>query len=567
MSCGSPLRDCRNYAVNVHGMTKTTLLRLTNWRTEVAVPTSRRHSATSMLPTLSASVPLFRPWLIATLVASGFALIAELHIAHASDEQTLAPIVDDVPDSSAVTRTAPLDLRRHVLVPTKPTGNRRNAPALLSSESVADAKDLQDAEATEAKARGGEVNRIAREPSPALSLKSFVKTAPVARQAPTTDSAAAPAAEPIAFERSVFLATVGDRLERSTPSDVSVDAEDEPLVAQLLTALQCLAYVEPTAAPSAMAAAAPAEKVAVETPESEPAASGIAGFVKPATTAPPELVKKPRNPFQHLFVPAALAKRERQLPTIVATTDLIEHAAEASDGVLEQSAAPASTQLEPVGPVSRFVALAEPRSVDFLGDSDFLAEAVHLPGLNVPESQLLASNPMLVDVAQPTTPRADDAESVAAPEPDGLKPIGLVSTRIVPESGEMPRDYATSRFAGAGEVRHSMGVSRGTEAQFNFNWEAPALCHRALLFEEVNLERYGYKVPLVQPALSAAHFFGRVPLAPYLMAAEGSHRCTYTLGHCRPGDDAPYYWHVPPWQWRAGMLEAAAVAGVFFAFP
>jgi hypothetical protein len=100
-----------------------------------------------------------------------------------------------------------------------------------------------------------------------------------------------------------------------------------------------------------------------------------------------------------------------------------------------------------------------------------------------------------------------------------------------------------------------------------FQWEAPAFCHRALLFEEVNLERHGYKVPLVQPALSAAHFFSRVPAIPYLMVAEKYRTCTYTLGHYRPGSYAPYVWYYPRFSLDAAAFESAIIAGLIIAIP
>lgn len=147
-----------------------------------------------------------------------------------------------------------------------------------------------------------------------------------------------------------------------------------------------------------------------------------------------------------------------------------------------------------------------------------------------------------------------------------LKPINKLSVRTRPEAGEMPTDYATAKFAREGEVAHRMGVSRAT-TETVMMWEAPAICHRPLYFEDVNLERHGYKIPIIQPALSAAHFFGRVPLLPYLMVSEPHRDCQYTLGHYRPGDYAPYSLYVPRLRLDASLAEAAVVAGVILAFP
>lgn len=157
------------------------------------------------------------------------------------------------------------------------------------------------------------------------------------------------------------------------------------------------------------------------------------------------------------------------------------------------------------------------------------------------------------------------AEEIAAIE-DGLKPIGQVFALTKPEAGELPKNYAAMRFAQEGQVAHRMGFSRA-KAESEMMWEAPAVAHRPLYFEDINLERHGYKIPLVQPAMSAAHFFGRVPLLPYLAASEGHRKPQYTLGHYRPGDYAPYSLYVPRLKLDGSLAEAAFITGVLFAFP
>ncbi len=158
-----------------------------------------------------------------------------------------------------------------------------------------------------------------------------------------------------------------------------------------------------------------------------------------------------------------------------------------------------------------------------------------------------------------------EAEEIAAIESD-LKPIQSVLAMTKPEAGEMPKDYASKRFAQAGQVTHRMGHSR-TNMESQLMWEAPAIAHRPLYFEDINLERHGYKIPIVQPAVSAAHFFGRVPLLPYLAASEGHREPQYTLGHYRPGDYAPYSLYVPKLKLDGSIAEAAFMTGIMFAFP
>ena len=167
---------------------------------------------------------------------------------------------------------------------------------------------------------------------------------------------------------------------------------------------------------------------------------------------------------------------------------------------------------------------------------------------------------------QETVPEEIQPIEELAPADDGLKPIGSVLARVSPQSGEMPRDYATPKFSREPMIPHSMGTSRDVSESLVF-WEAPALCHRPLYFEDINLERHGHKFPLVQPAVSAAHFFGRVPLMPYLMLSEHNCECQYTLGHYRPGDYAPYSLYIPKLRLVPGTVQVGTVAAVLFAFP
>jgi len=146
------------------------------------------------------------------------------------------------------------------------------------------------------------------------------------------------------------------------------------------------------------------------------------------------------------------------------------------------------------------------------------------------------------------------------------RPIAELGTSIDAPGGEFPGSAAADPFAAAGQLAHPMGARRRDVETVVF-WDAPAVSHRPLYFEDVNLERHGFKVPLVQPVLSAAHFFGRLPTLPYLMVAEKHRQQRYTLGHYRPGSAASYAWYLPRPSIAGGVVGAAAVTGVLFAFP
>jgi hypothetical protein len=144
--------------------------------------------------------------------------------------------------------------------------------------------------------------------------------------------------------------------------------------------------------------------------------------------------------------------------------------------------------------------------------------------------------------------------------------VRSIEASIELPAGILPPDATAERFAAAGEVAHSTGTSHDV-AETLVLWDAAATSHRDPLFEDVNLERHGYSAGIFQPALSAAHFFGRVPALPYLMAADGVGQCYYTLGHFRPGSCAPYQVYLPPITLKGLTAEATTVLGMLFLIP
>jgi hypothetical protein len=98
-----------------------------------------------------------------------------------------------------------------------------------------------------------------------------------------------------------------------------------------------------------------------------------------------------------------------------------------------------------------------------------------------------------------------------------------------------------------------------------FAWKATGTCHKPLYFEDVQLERYGHSWnPVLQPFMSAAHFFVSVPLLPYKMGLNPPCECMYTLGYYRPGSCAPYVFEPIPLSLRAAIYEALGITGFAF---
>ncbi len=101
-----------------------------------------------------------------------------------------------------------------------------------------------------------------------------------------------------------------------------------------------------------------------------------------------------------------------------------------------------------------------------------------------------------------------------------------------------------------------------------FTWKAAGYCHKPLYFEDWALERYGHSHgTLVDPFVSAAHFFVTLPVLPYKVGVELPWECVYPLGYYRPGSCAP--WTVPavPISGRGFAMEAATLTGFLFVLP
>ena len=80
-----------------------------------------------------------------------------------------------------------------------------------------------------------------------------------------------------------------------------------------------------------------------------------------------------------------------------------------------------------------------------------------------------------------------------------------------------------------------------------YMWEAPAIRYQPLFFEDPTLERYGQDAGLLTPAVSGAHFFGRVLTLPFQAVVRSPFSCDYPLGYGRPGNDNAYLHYQFPW--------------------
>ncbi|HVT26666.1 MAG TPA: hypothetical protein VHE81_01485 [Lacipirellulaceae bacterium] len=147
------------------------------------------------------------------------------------------------------------------------------------------------------------------------------------------------------------------------------------------------------------------------------------------------------------------------------------------------------------------------------------------------------------------------------------KPLNQLGINISQPAGKMPTDLATACWE---QINQDAGQCAGRRCWplFCYQWDATCFCHQPLYFEEANLERYGYGCDCcLQPAASAFHFFGTIPVLPYCMVAECPGDCVYTLGHYRPGDCNPWRWLWPSCDPLAATAYGGFWVGMVAAFP
>ncbi len=160
-------------------------------------------------------------------------------------------------------------------------------------------------------------------------------------------------------------------------------------------------------------------------------------------------------------------------------------------------------------------------------------------------------------------------EKWTAQTPGETKPIRFVTINTAPKRRdaegrlqELPTNYGAAFLEQQGQTR--TGQESRPWIVTSKCYEAPAFCHRPLYFEEVNLERYGHHFHCVQPLVSAAHFYGRVPFLPYLATVSKPWECEYPLGKYRPGSCTPYEHELVPLRADAVLVQAGVMAVPFF---
>jgi hypothetical protein len=234
---------------------------------------------------------------------------------------------------------------------------------------------------------------------------------------------------------------------------------------------------------------------------------------------------------------------------------------------------------------------------------EFDEEEMTLPPEEIPESEVA---PPAETIRQPATDERQPRTFQPAPPQDAPRPDPFVEDDDEPDAGlpdsedatladegrdaqaDCTKELAALKAHTLDQVDLSIAVAGDPGQDFpvecsidegawhtgrcwdetTYMWKASALCHKPLYFEDEALERYGHSWgPCLDPLVSGAHFFCKLPVLPYCMGVTPPCECVYALGHYRPGNCAPYTIDPIPLSCRGAVLEAGAVVGAAAILP
>jgi hypothetical protein len=281
-----------------------------------------------------------------------------------------------------------------------------------------------------------------------------------------------------------------------------------------------------------------------------PSSSGGAGSIGAPTGSPP------MTPDATGLPDTSIPPTDLETPAID-TTELPPIDVPATTPGLESTPLPEDTQLPPEDQMRQ--------STDPPARQPSSEFQPRVPAAPVPRDRPGAELPPAPSVPEATIQKEREKSEQACSE--GFrklrdKTIDKVDLSIS-VTGEAGSDYPFECTLGEGEWHGGRCWEQTT-----YMWKASALCHKPLYFEDEQLERYGHSfTPCLQPFVSGAHFFTRLPVLPYCMGVEPPTECIYALGHYRPGNCAPYMCNPIPISGRGALIQAGAVVGTAAVVP
>jgi hypothetical protein len=88
-----------------------------------------------------------------------------------------------------------------------------------------------------------------------------------------------------------------------------------------------------------------------------------------------------------------------------------------------------------------------------------------------------------------------------------------------------------------------------------------------LLLEDINAERYGWNLGVLQPLASTAKFYWDVIWLPYHLGTRPCQKYDSSAGYCLPGDPVPYLLYPPELSLTGAAAEGGTIAALLAIFP
>jgi hypothetical protein len=112
------------------------------------------------------------------------------------------------------------------------------------------------------------------------------------------------------------------------------------------------------------------------------------------------------------------------------------------------------------------------------------------------------------------------------------------------------------------------------EKYYGRDWQARTLfvepnylCYQRLLYEQLNMERYGWDLGPLSVPVSVFDFYADLVTMPYHAFTDPFRRCECNAGYCLPGDPTPLLLYPPQLSTTGALAETAAVLALLAIFP
>ncbi len=180
--------------------------------------------------------------------------------------------------------------------------------------------------------------------------------------------------------------------------------------------------------------------------------------------------------------------------------------------------------------------------------------------------------PSRIGVPSGTKIRAseDEAEFTIQTEPPGLDRL---TQRLSEDQFYEKLRQEARRRPGMGRIyfpeEEPVSDERYTGRQYPYMVrfvEPHYVCHKPLLFEQKNFERYGWDLGPVNPALEVGKYYYDLVMMPYHLGSNTCHCYDCSAGKCLPGDPVPLLWYREQFSLTGLVFETGTILGGVFMF-